>query len=122
MTRASVATPSDCSASRAPLTTSQSDLLPIRMATWTIEGATPVPVKTVLPARRPKLAPETRRPGQGQPRGVQRAFFRSAYRDGDASWDVPFPQPAFVTLAARGEVEGPVLDLGCGTGEAGLFF
>lgn len=52
---------------------------------------------------------------------MQRSFFRSAYRAGDASWDVPFPQPAFVALAAAGEVEGPVLDLGCGTGENGLF-
>ncbi len=52
---------------------------------------------------------------------MKRAFFRSAYRDGDASWDVPFPQPAVVALAARREVEGPVLDIGCGTGETGLF-
>lgn len=54
-------------------------------------------------------------------RPVRASFFRSAYRDGSASWDVPFPQPAFVNLAAAGEVEGPVLDLGCGTGENALF-
>lgn len=52
---------------------------------------------------------------------MRASFFRDAYRQKDASWDVPFPQPAFVALAAAGEIEGPVLDLGCGTGENSLF-
>jgi SAM-dependent methyltransferase len=52
---------------------------------------------------------------------MQRSFFRTAYKDGTAMWDIPVPQPAIVMLAAQGELEGPVLDLGCGTGENGLF-
>ena len=38
-----------------------------------------------------------------------------------ASWDVDFPQPVFVDLAARGLIRSPVLDVGCGSGEIALF-
>lgn len=37
------------------------------------------------------------------------------------SWDVPVPQPAFVTLHEAGRIRGPVLDAGCGTGENALY-
>src|SRR5688500_15452734 len=32
-------------------------------------------------------------------------------------WDIGRPQPAFAELAAAGALAGPVLDVGCGTGE-----
>ncbi len=32
-------------------------------------------------------------------------------------WDIGRPQPVFVRLAEEGEIEGRVLDAGCGTGE-----
>ncbi|MBF6301968.1 class I SAM-dependent methyltransferase [Nocardia amamiensis] len=32
-------------------------------------------------------------------------------------WDIGRPQPAFVALAESGELNGRVLDIGCGTGE-----
>jgi SAM-dependent methyltransferase len=35
-------------------------------------------------------------------------------------WDVDRPQPAFVALADRGLLAGPLLDAGCGTGEQTL--
>lgn len=38
-------------------------------------------------------------------------------RDGPAPWDIGAPQPAVVRLASEGNIAGPVLDAGCGTGE-----
>jgi cyclopropane fatty-acyl-phospholipid synthase-like methyltransferase len=35
-------------------------------------------------------------------------------------WDIGRPQPAFLELAQRGVLRGPVLDVGCGTGEHAL--
>jgi cyclopropane fatty-acyl-phospholipid synthase-like methyltransferase len=35
-------------------------------------------------------------------------------------WDIGRPQPAFVTLADSGALQGRVLDVGCGTGEHAL--
>ena len=32
-------------------------------------------------------------------------------------WDIGRPQPAFLALARSGAIRGPVLDVGCGTGE-----
>lgn len=32
-------------------------------------------------------------------------------------WDINRPQPAFVALSAAGDIQGRVLDVGCGTGE-----
>jgi len=48
-------------------------------------------------------------------------FFDSAYR-GRPPWDIGRPQKEFVELVKRGEITGPVLDIGCGTGEHALFF
>jgi len=44
----------------------------------------------------------------------------ASYRDGPAPWDVGHPQPAVVRLAGTGAFTGPVLDVGCGTGEHAL--
>ncbi len=41
----------------------------------------------------------------------------ASYLDGPAPWDVGRPQPA---IARLGELAGPVLDVGCGTGENAL--
>jgi SAM-dependent methyltransferase len=46
--------------------------------------------------------------------------FVDAYR-GRPPWDIGRPQPVFVELADAGEIAGPVLDVGCGTGENALF-
>lgn len=46
--------------------------------------------------------------------------FIEAYR-GKPPWDIGRPQPAFEELADAGEIAGPVLDAGCGTGENALF-
>lgn len=40
---------------------------------------------------------------------------------GVPNWDIGRPQRAFVYLADAGLVRGPVLDVGCGTGELSLF-
>ena len=48
------------------------------------------------------------------------SHFVQAYR-GTPPWDIGRPQPAFVQLADAGEIAGPVLDVGCGTGENALF-
>jgi SAM-dependent methyltransferase len=40
---------------------------------------------------------------------------------GVPNWDIGRPQRAFVQLLDAGLVEGPVLDVGCGTGELALF-
>ncbi len=38
-------------------------------------------------------------------------------------WDIDQPQPVFIDLLNRGEVQpGPLLDVGCGTGENAIFF
>lgn len=43
------------------------------------------------------------------------------YLDGPAPWDVGYPQPAVVRVAAAGGFAGAVLDVGCGTGENTLY-
>lgn len=40
---------------------------------------------------------------------------------GVPNWDIGRPQRAFVRLAEAGLVRGPVLDVGCGTGELSLY-
>jgi len=48
-------------------------------------------------------------------------FFDEAY-GGTPPWDIGRPQPVFVQLVETGVLrEGPVLDVGCGTGEHVLF-
>lgn len=44
----------------------------------------------------------------------------ASYQDGTPPWDIGRPQPAIERLVARGELVGPVLDVGCGTGENAL--
>jgi cyclopropane fatty-acyl-phospholipid synthase-like methyltransferase len=51
---------------------------------------------------------------------VPAEFFADAY-ESTPPWDIGRPQPAIVKLAMAGEISGPVLDVGCGTGENALF-
>jgi cyclopropane fatty-acyl-phospholipid synthase-like methyltransferase len=51
--------------------------------------------------------------------GPDRAAFESFYA-GKAPWDIGRPQQPFVAAADR--VRSPVLDAGCGTGDAALFY
>lgn len=44
----------------------------------------------------------------------------ASYREGPAPWDAGKPQPAVVRVASEGGFSGPVLDVGCGTGENAL--
>ncbi len=46
--------------------------------------------------------------------------FHAAY-EGRPPWDIGRPQPAFERLAEADAIRGPVLDVGCGTGENALF-
>jgi SAM-dependent methyltransferase len=48
-----------------------------------------------------------------------RQHFLDAYA-GEAPWDIGRPQRAFVDAADQ--IKGPLLDAGCGTGDAALFF
>ena len=49
------------------------------------------------------------------------SFFDEAY-EGTPPWDIGRPQGVFVQLLEKGILrEGPVLDVGCGTGENSLF-
>ncbi|MCD2195449.1 class I SAM-dependent methyltransferase [Actinomycetospora endophytica] len=43
--------------------------------------------------------------------------FEEFYRTGEPPWVIGEPQPAVVELERAGGITGPVLDLGCGTGE-----
>ena len=43
--------------------------------------------------------------------------FEDTYRRGEPPWVIDQPQPAVVDLERAGALTGPVLDLGCGTGE-----
>lgn len=53
------------------------------------------------------------------PQGPSPERFHAAY-EGEPPWDVGHPQPAIAEVADR--LEGPVLDIGCGTGEHALLF
>lgn len=46
--------------------------------------------------------------------------FAEAYK-GVPPWDIGRHQPVFEALAKAGEIVGPVLDVGCGTGENALY-
>jgi SAM-dependent methyltransferase len=52
--------------------------------------------------------------------GPSRSFFDTAYR-ANAPWDVGQPQPALTDLIEEFPPFGPILDLGCGTGDLCLF-
>jgi cyclopropane fatty-acyl-phospholipid synthase-like methyltransferase len=47
-------------------------------------------------------------------------FFDVAY-EGSPTWEIGRPQAAVVELEVAGEIVGTVLDVGCGTGDNGLF-
>jgi SAM-dependent methyltransferase len=47
--------------------------------------------------------------------------FEAIYREGTPPWDIGAPQSEFVQLAEAGEITGPVIDIGCGTGENALY-
>ena len=51
---------------------------------------------------------------------MNRDLFEKSYR-GQAPWDIPGPQPAFVELEEAGSIGRSVLDVGCGTGEHALY-
>jgi ubiquinone/menaquinone biosynthesis C-methylase UbiE len=70
------------------------------------------------------MSKENRNSETGQPtrligaEGVVHQVFHDAYRDSKASWVTERPQPAVMTALSRGWFDdGPLLDLGCGTGE-----
>lgn len=44
----------------------------------------------------------------------------ASYHGGPPPWDIGRPQPAIERLVASGELVGPILDVGCGTGENAL--
>jgi ubiquinone/menaquinone biosynthesis C-methylase UbiE len=46
--------------------------------------------------------------------------WNASYLDGVAPWDLGRPQPAVIELVADVDFAGPVLDVGCGTGEHAL--
>ncbi len=50
------------------------------------------------------------------------SWFDAAYTHGVPPWDIGRPQEPFVPLAEGRLVTGPVLDVGCGTGEHALLF
>jgi cyclopropane fatty-acyl-phospholipid synthase-like methyltransferase len=51
---------------------------------------------------------------------MDKDHFQTSYQ-GQAPWDIPGPQPAFVRLEEAGAIAGSVLDVGCGTGEHALY-
>jgi SAM-dependent methyltransferase len=58
---------------------------------------------------------------QGFPIQRPAAYGYDAAYEGVPNWDIGRPQRAFVEVAEAGLVRGPVLDVGCGTGELSLF-
>ncbi len=50
-----------------------------------------------------------------------RLGFDEMYREGTPPWDIGRPQPEIVRLFEEERIRGPVLDVGCGTGENALF-
>ena len=55
----------------------------------------------------------------GRKSGPGPADFNVAY-SGSPAWEIGRPQAAFTQLAAKGAIQGRVLDVGCGTGEHAL--
>jgi SAM-dependent methyltransferase len=50
------------------------------------------------------------------------SWWDSVYAQDSAPWDIGRPQAAWSRLAADEEIDSPVLDSGCGTGEHSLLF
>ena len=63
--------------------------------------------------RIPDRAPTSHERMSGRP-------WDASYQEGPAPWDIGRPQPAVVRLAIGCDLRGPVLDVGCGTGENAL--
>jgi len=51
---------------------------------------------------------------------MARGLFEEAYLS-RPPWDIGRPQGEIIRLAEDGEIQGPILDAGCGTGENALF-
>jgi SAM-dependent methyltransferase len=67
------------------------------------------------------MAEGARPDGLPGPRHTRRpADFDALYAAGTPAWDIGRPQPAFRALSDGGRLVGPVLDVGCGTGEHAL--
>ena len=49
------------------------------------------------------------------------SFFDDAYR-GTPPWDIGKPQTAFINIANKLDIKGPLFEVGCGTGENSLHF
>ena len=47
--------------------------------------------------------------------------FQAAYLEGSPPWDIGAPQSVFVRLFQAGDITGPMVDAGCGTGENALY-
>lgn len=69
-------------------------------------------------AQQPRTAAPTGHPG---PEGVPPENFHRIYAEGSgrvpAPWAIGRPQRAIAELASRMRIEGPLLDIGCGTGD-----
>lgn len=57
---------------------------------------------------------------ENKPRPMPYNGFAKVYADGNAPWEIGRPQAPFIEVADQ--VENPVLDAGCGTGNTALFF
>lgn len=64
-----------------------------------------------LPPADHSVAPDGTRPDDAGPPSLD-ALYTSP-----PPWDIGRPQPALIDLADRGVLSGPLLDVGCGTGE-----
>jgi SAM-dependent methyltransferase len=49
-----------------------------------------------------------------------RSFFRAVYED-VPPWDIGAPQPALTALLAKYPPKGPILDVGCGSGDLAIY-
>jgi ubiquinone/menaquinone biosynthesis C-methylase UbiE len=68
----------------------------------------------------PSETPSNDRFGSRRPTGHEQRSGRpwdASYQNGPAPWDTSHPQAAIIRLASINELNGPVLDAGCGTGE-----
>ncbi|QKY19608.1 methyltransferase domain-containing protein [Halolamina sp. CBA1230] len=61
------------------------------------------------------------RGGSAPPTGRPLSHVYDAAYAGVPNWDIGRPQEAFVALAESGRIRGPVLDVGCGTGELAMY-
>lgn len=57
-------------------------------------------------------------PDNPQPSVIER--FTQSYEGDPPPWDIGKPQDAFLQYLAKNDIAGPVIDVGCGTGELSL--